>query len=165
MSSSLAEVLKKLANTNKHPNAHNAILSRARRLLLRLVGFGRVGSFICLSGQSQSGVILGKGMRVLAPYSIILPRAKNDGLQASISGGRMSQSGRSATGNLLVAHAGFRIASSAARARNPDRVSPCLRAWASTARRIRCGKVMLILAALSPSSLTSTSTIAQVQPR
>jgi hypothetical protein len=60
MSSSLAEVLKKLANTNKHPNAHNAILSRARRLLLRLVGFGRVGSFICLSGQSQSGVILGK---------------------------------------------------------------------------------------------------------
>jgi hypothetical protein len=63
------------------------------------------------------------------------------------------------------AQAGFRIASNAARARNPERVSPCLRAWASTARRIRCGKVMLILAALSPSSLTSTSTIAQVQPR
>jgi hypothetical protein len=30
---------------------------------------------------------------------------------------------------------GFRIASNAAWARNPDRVSPCLRAWASTARR------------------------------
>ena len=61
--------------------------------------------------------------------------------------------------------AGLRIASNAARARNPDRVSPCLRACASTARRIRCGNVMLILAALSPSSLRSTSTIAQVQPR
>jgi hypothetical protein len=65
----------------------------------------------------------------------------------------------------VLAHAGLRIASTAARARNPDRVSPCLRACASTARRIRCGNVMLILAALSPSSLTSTSTIAQVQPR
>jgi hypothetical protein len=60
MSSSLAEVLKKLANTNMHPNAHNAILSRARRLLLRLVGFGRFGSFICLSGQSHFGSFLGK---------------------------------------------------------------------------------------------------------
>ncbi len=36
---------------------------------------------------------------------------------------------------------------------------------ASTARRIRCGIVMLTRAALSPSSLMSTSTMAQVQPR
>jgi hypothetical protein len=70
LSSSLAEVLKKLANTNKHPNAHKAILSRARRLLLRLVDFGRFGSFIYLSGQSHFGSFLGKlgHARVFAPY-------------------------------------------------------------------------------------------------
>ncbi len=65
----------------------------------------------------------------------------------------------------IVGAFGLRMASSAARARNPDRVSPCLRAWASIARKMRRGKVMLILAALSPSSLASTSTTAQVQPR
>src|SRR5271156_1928848 len=65
----------------------------------------------------------------------------------------------------VATQASLRIASSAARARNPDRVSPCFLAWASTARRIRCGKVMLTRAALSPSSLASTSTTAQVQLR
>ncbi len=66
---------------------------------------------------------------------------------------------------IAAPHACLRIASSAARARNPDRVSPCVFAWASIARRIRWGNVMLILAALSPSSLASTSTTAHVQPR